>query len=466
MRAGTCTGIVEVTIRAYLNGVRVERRVVKAMSGIKFFFLSKKIVLLQISLILCAVVAGYVFPQRFLVSPADLERWQKANPLLARGVERLGLDHVYSTLWFAALLFLFLSTLIFSMIEQVRIATRKTFDIGAPSKESALKKDTNEEQLFFAIKKQGYLKVSQNHETIKFVKYPWGYWGNVFLHLGLMVAIVSSIAVVLTGKSGVLQLAEGEVYDPDNGWPAEQSGIFTKDFRLPVAVRLDRVAPEFWDNDDLRQLTASFSLISPAGGLEKRTISINQTVNFKDIRIYEREMFGCAFFAVFTDKKGKQHRTILEVAYPYRRDRFDAQPFQIDGVPYRVTAGFLADADGKSMVDSDPLLALALFAGGKEPVAQLSLKRDQEGVLGPYTVRLVHVSRWAELVCTKSSGISGVFVGFFIIVLGGTLTYFTPAREFHVSKRKEGLFLSWKASRFRAFYTDEYKQIMGRFATL
>lgn len=101
---------------------------------IKRFFLARSTVLTLIILVLGAVVVGYLFPQRFLLSPAGMDRWALDHPFLATLSRTLALDHVYTSPWFAVLLALFMVSLLFSTWEQFTRALRLTREGGAAAK--------------------------------------------------------------------------------------------------------------------------------------------------------------------------------------------------------------------------------------------------------------------------------------------------------------------------------------------
>ena len=82
-----------------------------------------------------------------------MERWQERNPFWVPWVERLGLDHVYSTPWFAALLFVFLFSLGISTYEQIKISTKKTFG-GISTGGEGFRIIADENELISAIKTQ------------------------------------------------------------------------------------------------------------------------------------------------------------------------------------------------------------------------------------------------------------------------------------------------------------------------
>ena len=156
------------------------------MKVFKRFFLSRKTILALIVLILAAIVIGYLFPQRFATAPSVMDEWKDAHPFRVPWVERLGLDHVYSTPWFAALLFVFLLSLGISTYEQIKISTKKTFG-GLPAGGESFRIIADEDELISAIKTQGYFRAAKNEEGYRFVKRPWGYWGNVLLHIGIVI---------------------------------------------------------------------------------------------------------------------------------------------------------------------------------------------------------------------------------------------------------------------------------------
>lgn len=427
------------------------------MHKLRRLFLSRKTVLTLIFLILASIVTGYVFPQRFSSSPEMMEKWQYANPFWAHWVERFGLDHVYSTPWFSVLLFLFLISLTVSTYEQIKTSIRKTFGAGVSSGGKTIKVNASEEELAVSIKKKGYIQIFKNDEIRRFVKHPWGYWGNVLFHLGIVISIASSLLVVLTEKRGVLTLVEGEVHIPGYPWRLEENGIFAGRFALPEAVRIEKVNPEFWETDNIKQLTSEVSFISPAGKVKKYNISINEILNYKGLRIYQQNRFGNAFFVEFIDREGRKTGSILQIERPPRRDKASYENFNIEGTPYGIKAKYYADADKKSMISENPLLVLRLV-DNKRLIGEVSLKKGESSTLGPYTVQLAGVSKWTGLIFLDITGMSGIFFGFFLIILGGCLNYITPPREFYCRKIDNKFILTWRAAKFEHLYLEEYKR--------
>jgi cytochrome c biogenesis protein len=85
----------------------------------------------------------------------------------------------------------------------------------------------------------------------------------------------------------------------------------------------------------------------------------------------------------------------------------------------------------------------------------------EEGQIGPYTAKLVKVSRWAGIIFAAITGMPGIFLGFFIIIVGSGLTYFLTPREIFLKREGNQTHLTWKASRFEDVYRDEFDKIEG-----
>ena len=77
-------------------------------------------------------------------------------------------------------------------------------------------------------------------------------------------------------------------------------------------------------------------------------------------------------------------------------------------------------------------------------------------MLGEYRVRLIKVEKWAKLIIVDIGGMSFIFAGFAIVMLGGLIHYTTPPRELLGVKQQDGSYrVYWKAAAFKDFYGDE-----------
>lgn len=426
------------------------------------FFLSRRTVLVLILLILFAMTVGYLFPQRFTSSPEAMEAWLDKNPFWDPWMDRLDLDHVYTSWWFSVFLSLFFLALVLSTIEQVRISFRRTFGGGSATGEDLVEVTAGEGAINAALRRRGFRKTYEGNGIVRFLKHPWGYWGNVLLHFGIAVVILSSLLIVLTQKRGLLNLIEGEVYVPGGEWTVVETGVLADEFVLPEAVRLDYVTPEFWETDDLKQLTTAIRFVDPQGRFRPHILSINNSFRERGIQVYQGKSFGHAFFLELADEKGLAEGVILQIDHPQRRDQASYGNHRFDNIPYFVKAKYFADVDLKTMIGGKPLLFVRLTDGG-EVLGEVELLAGESGQLGPYAVKLVGVSKWAGVIFTELTGMPGIFFGFFIIIVGGGLTYFFPPREVILRAEGGAFSVSGKAARFEGFYRDEFEGLLTEF---
>lgn len=452
------------------------------MRAVKRFFLSRKTILSVIILILASVLLAYLFPQRFTTDKYDLEQWFLDNPALALPVKWFGLDHVFTTPWFAALVAFFLIALCISAYEQIRIAHGRTFRNIAPAGTHILTTPVDPEMIASILKKYSYIRTFQDSTLSRFIRNPWGYWGNVLLHLGIVMIIASSLLITVTEKRGLLHLVEHEVYRPGDPWIIEETGILSDRFILPAAARLDRVQADFWETDDVKNVSTVISLLQPDGGERQHDLGINRAVNDLGLRIYQGRRFGDAFYIELTDRIGAEFYSILQIEHARRRDRPGYGNFFIDGVPFMLKAKYFADAQKKSMDSMDPLLVMRVvtqeksidritpkgekgnaltmkIAETENIIGEVSLRVGESKPFGPYTAKLVHVSKWSGVIFVESYGMSGIFTGFFIIMVGVSLTYFMPPRDVTVRIDENCCSLSWRAARFGTFYETEFREI-------
>ncbi len=441
--------------------------------SIRHCLTSRKTVLGLMLLLLFVVVLSCFIPQQFNTPPRQFVMWQQAHPGWLPVVELLGLHRLFTTPWFVLLLLLFLLSLAVATVEQFRLARRKTFGSGCrppvhsrEGEQGALfpRLAVSEPLLITELLRAGYFRVAGNEGGLRFVKHPWGYWGNFFLHLGILITIASSLVIATTGKRGTIRVVAGETVSAPFPWQYEEHGLFADPLRLDEAIRLDRVTPEFWPQGGLKNITNEVHFINTASGQAAgRTIALTPILSYQGLRMYQGDNFGNAFYVKLTDAAGQQGTMVLDIPSPVDKEKASYGNFDFEEIPYRIKAKYYADADRKALVSDNPLLVLRLVDQERNTVlGELPLRQGEFGRLGAYEARLLTVKRWTEFIVLDIKGMPGVFVGFFVIILGSTLNYFTIPREIHCQKGGRGFTCTWQGSRFTHLYRDEGHGIFAR----
>lgn len=426
------------------------------MKAFKKLFLSRRAVIVFIGLALAAISIGALVPQAFITPASDLAAWRTEHPLLAVWAARFGLHHVFTTPAFAVVLFMSCVSLGLSTAEQCRSAWRRTFaSVRDVNTGQAFASPLSIEELARRLQRIGYFRVHCGGMP-RFVRHPWGYWGNALLHLGILVSLLASLCITLTQQQGITHLVEGETQHPGSKWLLSDRGVLGREFSLPDAIRLERVYAQFWPAHGLKALASTVSFPASSNSMESRTVATNSALLHHGLRIYQGTEFGHAFHVEVTYPSGKNDILELLIKHPLSPDRPGYGEFPAAlGSNYTLRTKYFVDDEKKSLSREAPLLVIRVDEGGRE-LGQLPLKVGERGAVGAFRFRLVSVSKWTRLIFVKLIGISGVFFGFFIVVLGGILHYFAAPREILLQPGGVGCRVVWRAVKFAGFYDDEF----------
>ncbi|KAF0220978.1 MAG: hypothetical protein FD174_691 [Geobacteraceae bacterium] len=428
----------------------------------KHFFLSRKTVLTLLTLIFITVVLSYVIPQRISVTQLTLNKWRDGHAPLLSAVDLLGLHTIFTSPWFAAILGLFLISIITSCVQQFAIARQKTFPHAFAEAGNWLPVRCDRTAAGDTLKKLGYVQISHKDGITGFIRHPWGYWGNFLLHLGIVVVIASSLVILLTQQRGLLHMTKGEIIDPGTSWDSEEHGLFTERLVLPSAITLVNSIARFWETDDIRQIESSLEFIKPDQSRDRVNLSINRPAWYHGMKIYQSHQAGRSFYLEFSDGNVGTMGHILLFQLPPSRDKASYNEFQLSGMPFRIKGKYFTDAGKKSMVSNDPLLVLRLY-DKDSLLGELPLRIGESGPLGKYRVSLVRSGQWAGINFLVITGMPGIFLGFLIIIGGGLLHYFAIPRELIMKQDGSMVNIQWRAARFAEFYGDEYEDLLTKF---
>ena len=227
---------------------------------------------------------------------------------------------------------------------------------------------------------------------------------------------------------------------------------------LDEALALDEVRPEYWPNDEPKQISSAVTYSDAAGAEATATLAVNGIHDRGGLRFYQSQRFGHAFFIVVSGNDGYETRELLEFENPPYRDEPSYADYEIEGVPALVQGKYFADAEQRSM-DGEPLLVLRLQYADGATSEELQLTAGESGELGDYDVTLLEVRRWSEIIVVDQTGLPLLFVGFFVIFAGSLLIYLAPPREAWVLHGEGGDRFVWRAARFRQFYDDERERL-------
>lgn len=421
-----------------------------ALGAAKRFLVHRVTVLaLIVALVACALLA--------LLVPATPITWDSESLLHYLSLDHP--DHLLTTYGFAALLLAFTLSLAISCWEQSLQAWHRTFAPSVAGSERTVEGAT-EERVTRILREEGFRPVRRAGGCVTWTLHPWANWGSALLHAGLLVSLISFLVYVLTERQGVLRIGEGEELAPGTPWSHANQGLLAEPFELPVGVRLDRVVPDFRDDDSLKSLSVELVLLGD--GEEPHRVAPNDSHYHAGYRMYHPGAVGHAFDLDVVDAEGRSRRVTLDLPLP--RSRWVAGYANFHGGPLapELKAKYYLAADRSSMADRDPLLVLRRVEGG-EVLDELSLRVGEAGRLGPVSVTLVGVRRWTAILFDAGTGMPSVLSGFFVMMLGALLLYGAVPRAVAVRWTGERCVIAWRAfTREEALFSHELDALAAR----
>jgi hypothetical protein len=415
----------------------------------------------RISLGLILALAGLMYvttliPQELDSTPQKIEAWRRGHESLLWLVNSANLHRIHAQPWFAAVILFAALALGVSSCDQLAASRKKLYSTGTGAGEEVASSVSRQKLCFVARSYRYHALQTGSQEELKFVKNPWGYFGNLLLHLGMLLVIIASFYVALTARQGSLILIEGEQRGNRQTWDASEQGILSKPLKLPGAIRLDKVTVNFDSKNQPAEVFSDISITDDSGRVASLTASINRNLQYHHLRIYHTAQYGDAFTVTFADNRGIEHVEKIAVQQPVSLIKAGySEDFGVIWSPHLFSAKYFADVDKKSMASANPEFILRLTSG-KNELARTTLTKGSTGTLGEYRVKLTRVEKWAKLIIVDISGMPLIFAGFAIIMLGGLIHYLTPPRELIGMRQQNGSFLVyWKATAFSTFYEEE-----------
>jgi hypothetical protein len=426
------------------------------MARLKQFITARRISLGLILLLAAVMYISTVIPQRIDATQEKIDFWRRSHSGLLWLIDGIQLHGIYSQPWFAAIILFAAVSLGVSSFDQWQVARIKRASTGIRS--SAEIAGSVSARLLESVARAHHYREIRLHARAprKFVRNPWGYFGVLLLHSGMTLVIAVSLFVSLTGRQGALILVEGAARDMRQPWDASEHGLLASPLQLPGSILLARVRVGFNDKNQPTDVASDISFTNQTGAVDTFTASINRITLYKWLRIYHAAQYGDTFSVLFTDPSGRSHmeRIFAQQSTGLEKAGYSSD-FRVTGSPYLYAVKYYADADKKSMSSANPQLVMRMLDGSTE-IARAAMTLGSTARLGDYRLQLVKVEKWAKLIMVDISGMSAVFAGFAVIMLGGVLCYMTPPRELIGVMQADGTYrVHWRASAFKDFYLDE-----------
>ncbi len=446
------------------------------------FLLSPFTIITMMTAVGAASLLGTVVPQSADKTPRFLAAWQAANPLLYTIVKQLQLDRIYTSVWFLFLIAIIVCSLCCSLYYQVRKAlkpmnsapgtTPRGGKLSGPSFtcRTTAAKDT----IIRLMKKLRYHPSTAKSTTnsLTFNKNLIGRWGGVVFHLGLLCILLAGLGNAALRQRGLAILTVGETFSGQTDkWASTRTGMLTGPFNPKFTARLDAFQPQYWDNDQIKALHGTVTVVEQGGKSRTVPISVNHPGYINGIKLFLSGDYGYALNLLLNSNSAHPVLSHILLAAPARRQNAVSYDMTIPTTAYRLHINFHPDRQKPSMLLASPSADLTVSAPGAAPL-KIRLLSGQSIVL-PLgdTLTFSRVSYWTGIIFAKSYGIPLLYAGFGLCIAGAFLLYAMPVKAAYIeisttspdgqrgADRWQQISISGRTRRYQALFCQELQEI-------
>lgn len=460
------------------------------MKKVKRFLLSRKTVFSLICGVSISCLIGSLIPQVARKPPEFFETWKAESPKIYYLVDLLQLNQVYTSVWFLVLVALIATSLAFSIYYQSKVlvklrepaqrditegsfrdflSLRLVQGSGFRVQGSEVRVGGIVNEIKRVFKAKGYRPylVAEESRYFLFGKNRAGRWGGVIFHVGLLFCIVAALYGLAFQKRGFIQLIQTETFQgKDEDWQSKRLGVFAKDFDLGFQVYLNEFTPTYWENDQVKDLVSSLTMIDEKGEPSEFSVSPGKPVVFKGTKIYQSTDYGYALGFIL--KKEGEHEPVgtnFLLDAPGKKDQPFKGKMDFPTTDYILDMKFHPNLIEPSFYATIPGVNLTVTEKGEERFKRKVLF-NQMALFGNDALKFAQIHYWTGLIFVENYGMPLVYCGFALSTLGALLIFMFPYKEVHLKVIEEGehieLSMGGRAKRYKALFSEEFNEMAER----
>lgn len=367
----------------------------------------------------------------------------------------VGLDHVYRTWWFLALLILFASSLTACTFKRQLPALRwfsrkwnfysqpRQFQKLALSAELDLGSVSSLTQL---LTQRRYQVFQGENNTLYARKGIVGRIGPIVVHLGILIILAGAIWGAITGFVGQEMITSGENFQVRNIIDAGPmaSPQITKDW----SMRVNRFWIDYTPTGGINQFYSDLSVLDQQGQeVKRKTIFVNEPLRYRGVTFYQTD-WGIGAIRIQINKS-----PILQLPMA---------PLNTNGrgrlwgtwIPTKTDL-----SEGVSLLAKDLQGTLLIYDAKGQLINTLrpGMATDINGV----KLKIVEVVGSTGLQLKSDPGIPLVYAGFGLLMLGVVMSYVSHSQIWALQK-DEHFYVGGKTNRAQVAFEREFIEVLDQ----
>lgn len=416
----------------------------KGLRRLRRILLAPATVIILISLVIIFCATSVLVPQTLYRGPGYYERLSTAHPDLAWFIATAGLDHIFGSIWFLAVMSLTALALSLTVADQFGrlMRIKRPAGGGMPVKPCGIAATFHADsmqglsEISFCIrtflKDKGYriIEFNKGKDRLSTVasKGRSGRWGMAIFHLGLLVVVLSGLWGMVFYSRGLAQVMLGEtIQGHPSDWLFHDGGLLARELDTDFTMRLDEMKVDYWPDGRKRHIESRITVKTKDRPEISLPLSVSTPIDYNGFTIYQGLDFG---YAVTVAMKRAGARTLFTnflLEQPASKTTLKGR-MDFPSTPYIFSMKLHPDSQRPSHILNNPVVDLTVLKddiirfSGRVPVGNGIMVDGNE-------VYIADVRYWAGIIVVTGYAIKGVYIGFIAALLGLFLHYFIIPRR-------------------------------------
>jgi cytochrome c biogenesis protein len=424
------------------------------------FFSSVRLTIVLLIILALASIVGTLIPQR----EEAIEFAQRLSPEIFRFFSALDLFDMYHSFWFRLLMGCLTLNLIVCSIDRfprtlrrIRALPRadrdKPFENLPPQQNLLVQGDIKEvaDQVGQFLKKR-YKKIHTKEKPGTHFFYGekgrYSHFGVYLVHISVLTIFIGAMVGSLFGFQAYVNIPSGDQIDTVNLRKGR------KPLKLGFGVRCNNFTVDFYESGAPKEYRSELSFIVNGKEMEKRSLLVNHPVDFKGVTFYQSS-YGSI-------PGNKARLKILYHATTHKIITLEAKAGDLLPLPGNEGKFQIADVKGNFMEMGPAVLISVQPNQGKEtrfwvfqhdesikekfPQLMNRFPKLNPSIFKPYTFFLEKLETiyYTGLQVNRDPGVFVVWLGFFLMIAGFVVTFFTSHRRLwlRISRNEDGVAIS------------------------
>jgi cytochrome c biogenesis protein len=365
-----------------------------------------------------------------------------------RIITMLGLNDVYHSPWFFALLFLFAINLTLCTLKRFMPILRGDKKITLPD-EGAMAglsmnfrvSDNLDDASLSAMLKR-YRCTYSGEEGKVFQKGALSKYGVLLIHTSIMLILIGGFVGLVTGFKGFMVLQKGETKNT-----ISVGGERPHEKPLGFAIKCKDFQVSFYPNGAPKDYVSTVEVIEGEQTIFEKQIRVNDPLSYKGIQVYQAS-YGKT--PTFLFNIGGEQVTLKE-RETYRKNDLVMMPIRFE----------------ENIHNFGPGVMVAYLDQGEPRTVWFlkNMERFNEKNIQGFPVRLEGIKEalYTGLSVSKDPGIWIVWTGFAFILFGLYINFFMYFRRIYVRNISGGYLIAGVAMKNKEAFKEEFEALKGKF---